>query len=178
MGLIDRALGGGSLEGIGNAAEGLSEVFVPNATRALELAAQIQEATLEAASAEFQYAGSGWFDRAINGLNRVPRPMLALGTLALFGYAMTDPVGFAERMVGLNEVPEPLWWLLGAIVSFYFGARELHYARVPGVGRGSAGGASNRRGLRDRLGGVFGRRREAEAEVSDNPALSEWRSAD
>jgi hypothetical protein len=27
-------------------------------------------------------------------------------------------------------VPEPLWWLLGAIVSFYFGARELHYQRV------------------------------------------------
>lgn len=26
-------------------------------------------------------------------------------------------------------MPEPLWWLLGAIVSFYFGARELHYRR-------------------------------------------------
>ena len=26
-------------------------------------------------------------------------------------------------------MPEPLWWLLGAIVSFYFGARELHYFR-------------------------------------------------
>jgi hypothetical protein len=34
-------------------------------------------------------------------------------------------------MVGLAEVPEPLWWLLGAIVGFYFGARELHYRRVP-----------------------------------------------
>jgi hypothetical protein len=27
-------------------------------------------------------------------------------------------------MVGLALVPEPLWWLLGAIVSFYFGARH------------------------------------------------------
>jgi hypothetical protein len=32
-------------------------------------------------------------------------------------------------MVGLNAVPEPLWWLLGAIVAFYFGARETHYFR-------------------------------------------------
>ena len=30
---------------------------------------------------------------------------------------------------GLALVPEPLWWLLGAIVSFYFGAREAHYIR-------------------------------------------------
>jgi hypothetical protein len=27
------------------------------------------------------------------------------------------------RMEGLALVPEPLWWLMGAIVSFYFGAR-------------------------------------------------------
>ena len=32
-------------------------------------------------------------------------------------------------MQGLALVPEPLWWLLGAIVSFYFGARELHHQR-------------------------------------------------
>ena len=73
---------------------------------------------------------SGAFDRFINGLNRLPRPMLALGTLGLFVYAMIDPVPFAERMVGLNYVPEPLWWLLTAIVGFYFGAREAHYFRM------------------------------------------------
>lgn len=27
-------------------------------------------------------------------------------------------------MAGIALVPEPLWWLLGAIVSFYFGARH------------------------------------------------------
>ena len=26
-------------------------------------------------------------------------------------------------MAGIALVPEPLWWLMGAIVSFYFGAR-------------------------------------------------------
>ena len=59
----------------------------------------------------------------------MPRPVLALGTVALFVYAMWDPAGFTTRMQGLAFVPEPLWWLLGAVVSFYFGARELHYLR-------------------------------------------------
>ena len=27
-------------------------------------------------------------------------------------------------MQGIALVPEPLWWLLGAVVSFYFGARH------------------------------------------------------
>ena len=27
-------------------------------------------------------------------------------------------------MQGLALVPEPLWWLLGVVVSFYFGARH------------------------------------------------------
>jgi hypothetical protein len=68
----------------------------------------------------------------VNGLNRLPRPFLAFGTLGLFSYAMVDPEAFAKRMVGLNAVPEPLWWLLGAIVAFYFGARETHYFRSRG----------------------------------------------
>jgi hypothetical protein len=78
----------------------------------------------------------GWFDRVVNGLNRLPRPFLAFGTIGLFIYAMLDPQGFAARMVGLNAVPEPLWWLLGAVVAFYFGARETFYFRnrpAPGV---------------------------------------------
>ncbi|MHA1127862.1 MAG: 3TM-type holin, partial [Alphaproteobacteria bacterium] len=34
------------------------------------------------------------------------------------------------RMQGLAYIPDPLWWLLGAIVSFYFGAREMHHFRT------------------------------------------------
>ena len=173
MGLIERALGGGStVERVGDAAEGLSEVFIPNATRAMELAADIQQATLESAAAEFEHAGDTWFDRAVNGINRLPRPFMALGTLGLFAYAMTDPIGFSERMIGLQEVPEPLWWLLGAVVSFYFGARELHYTRE---NRGSAPGGR----LRDRLGNLFRRDRpEAGAAAEDNPALAAWAADD
>jgi hypothetical protein len=60
----------------------------------------------------------------MDGVNRLPRPALALGTLGLFVSAMVAPLWFAQRMQGIALVPEPLWWLLGVIVSFYFGARH------------------------------------------------------
>ena len=85
-------------------------------------AAQIQAALAQFA-AEFAPEPKSAFDRAIDGLNRLPRPAMALGTLGLFVAAMIDPVWFASRMRGIALIPEPLWWLLGAIVGFYFGAR-------------------------------------------------------
>lgn len=91
---------------------------------------QWQKEVLKQLAAEFAQTPQGPFDRLVNGLNRLPRPALALGTLGLFVFAMLDPVRFASRMQGLALVPEPLWWLLGAIVSFYFGAREMHYLRT------------------------------------------------
>jgi hypothetical protein len=167
MGVIGQAAGvGRAAEAIGAAAEGLSEVFVANATRAMELDAELHRATLATAAAEFQHAGTGWFDRLINGLNRLPRPLLALGTLGLFVHAMVDPVSFAARMAGLAAVPEPLWWLLGAVVSFYFGARELHYRRVP-PGPGPGPRLPWRRGLEQA---------PADDPVASNPALSAWRN--
>jgi hypothetical protein len=66
----------------------------------------------------------------MDGVNRLPRPALALGTLGLFISAMVDPVWFAARMQGIALVPEPLWWLLGVIVSFYFGARHQFKGQV------------------------------------------------
>ncbi len=130
MGVIGNLLGSsGAVTALGETFKGVSEVFTANATRRMELSAEAQQAALAEHGAEFASAGDGRFDRAINGLNRLPRPMLAFGTLGLFVYAMVDPPGFGLRMVGLNQVPEPLWWLLGAIVSFYFGAREAYYFR-------------------------------------------------
>ncbi|MDG4648814.1 holin family protein [Roseibacterium sp. SDUM158017] len=163
MGLIGRALASGALASAGEAAEGLSEVFVANATRRLEVSHDAYRMALEAAAAEYAHGGSSRFDRLVNGLNRLPRPLMALGTIGLFAYAMADPPGFAARMIGLSEVPEPLWWLLGAIVGFYFGAREFHYLRRP---RAAPAAGS---------GGLFARLRQRPAAALDeNPALSDW----
>jgi len=130
MGLIGNILGlGRSAEKIGGAVERVSEVFVPNRTKSEGYRFQRGQASLQQLAAEFSLQPNGYFDIFVNGLNRLPRPTLALGTVGLLVYAMADPAGFSVRMQGLNTVPEPLWWLLGAIVSFYFGAREMHCKR-------------------------------------------------
>jgi hypothetical protein len=125
--ILDAARGAKAL---GGAVRGVAEVFVPNATRRLELGHEAYRLAHETHSAEFEHRREGWFDRMVNGLNRLPRPILAIGSLGLFAFAMADPAAFTVRMRGLAEVPEPLWWLLGAVVSFYFGAREAHYMRL------------------------------------------------
>ena len=131
MGMIDRLIGvGPTVSALGSAATGMAEVFTQNATRRMELDEEAYARAMTQMGQEFQVVRAGWFDEFVNGLNRLPRPLLALGTMALFIYAMIEPVGFGTRMEGLQLVPEPLWWLLGAIVGFYFGAREAHHFRL------------------------------------------------
>ena len=131
MGLIGSIIGaGGAARQVGEAVGGVAEVFVGNrAERDAAASAQVIAAVGQL-GAEFAAPASTWFDVFVNGLNRLPRPLLALSTIGLFAYAMAAPAGFSVRMRSLALVPEPLWWLLGAIVSFYFGARELHHQRT------------------------------------------------
>lgn len=107
-----------------NAVAETVEVFRANAEKTAQRDADLNTETLRQFAAEFAHQRKGVFDRFIDGLNRLPRPMLALGTIGLFVAAMSDPVWFASRMEGILLIPEPLWWLMGAIVSFYFGARH------------------------------------------------------
>ncbi len=127
MGLISTVLefvfGGGR-----NALRETAEVFRENAEAGAVRAVTLHEQALAQFASEFQGGEKSRFDRFIDGVNRLPRPALALGTLGLFVTAMIDPIWFASRMQGIALVPQPLWWLLGVIVSFYFGAR--HQAKV------------------------------------------------
>ena len=74
-------------------------------------------------------AKAGRYDRVLDAVNRLPRPLMAISTLVMFADAMLDPAGFARRMTALQAMPEQLWWLAGGIITFYFGARETHYLR-------------------------------------------------
>ena len=69
------------------------------------------------------------YDRMVDALNRLPRPLVALGTLALFVISALDPARFEAWMQSLATVPEPLWWLIGAVLTFFFGARETWHLR-------------------------------------------------
>lgn len=168
MGMIDRLFG--VFFGSGNVFRDTAEVFRENAEAAAVRDAEHRDAALAQFEREFAHRGASTFDRVIDGLNRLPRPAMAFGTLGLLGSAMTSPEWFAARMQGLALVPEPLWWLLGAVVSFYFGAR--HQAK----------GQDFQREIVSAL--AAGRpSKPAQEEVhpvadgpEDNAALAEWRA--
>lgn len=107
-----------------NVVKETAEVFRENAEASATRGATLQGQAMTQFGGEFAVPRQGGFDRFMDGVNRLPRPALALGTLGLFVTAMVDPLWFAARMQGIALVPEPLWWLLGVIVSFYFGARH------------------------------------------------------
>ena len=107
----------------GGGVQSTVEVFRENSEKSAVRAHILQQSALTQFATEFRNPRSG-FDRFIDGVNRLPRPAMAFGVLGLFIAAMVDPIWFADRMAGLSLVPEPLLWLLGAIVSFYFGARH------------------------------------------------------
>ena len=69
------------------------------------------------------------YDRLIDALNRLPRPVTVIGTLALLGAAAVAPDWFAARMEALARMPEGLWWLVGAVLSLHFGARFQAHAQ-------------------------------------------------
>jgi hypothetical protein len=166
------------------------EVFRENAETGAVRSAKAQEQAMGQYGEEFRSTSGSRFDVFMDGVNRLPRPALALGTLGLFISAMVAPLWFAQRMQGIALVPEPLWWLLGVIVSFYFGARHQvksqdfqrsivstvkHVPKVVeniqmiGKIRADAVGAAET-GTDVRL--------EVQAlRADDNPALAAWRAA-
>lgn len=122
MGLIERMMN----VVFGNGRNVLVEtagVFRENAEAGASREAELRAKILAQFAAEYGNPRTSRFDVLMDALNRLPRPAMALGTLAMFAAAMADPIWFAERMQGIALVPEPMWWLLGAVVSFYFGAR-------------------------------------------------------
>lgn len=128
MGLIERIFS--TIFGNGrNIIVETAEVFRENSESAAGRDATIKQQAMQQFASEFVVERKGRFDRLMDGLNRLPRPFLAFGTIGLFIVAMVDPVWFSTRMQGIALVPDPLWWLMGAIVSFYFGARHQAHSQ-------------------------------------------------
>ena len=123
------------------------------------------------------------YDRVMDALNRLPRPLMALGTLAIFAAALTSPDWFAGRMDALAAMPEGLWWLIGAVISLYFGSRlqttEQDFQReiVETIVR-LPDPAPPTQAITPRVAetGADAALTLHAASSSDNPALSEWRS--
>lgn len=112
------------------------EVFRPNAEAADQRSASQAHQAMEQFSDEF--GKPGLLNGLADGLNRLGRPVITYGVIGLFISAMWDPIWFAARMQGLILVPDQLWLIFGAIVSFFFGARELSKLRSAGMAKEAA----------------------------------------
>ncbi|THF79194.1 MAG: carboxylesterase [Sulfitobacter sp. SK025] len=189
MGMIEKILGlvfGGG----GNIVRDTVEVFRENTEAGAQRAASAQNQAMTQYASEYGTASRGRFDRFMDGLNRLPRPALALGTLGMFVAAMIDPIWFASRMQGVSLVPEPLWWLLGVVVSFYFGAR--HQIKTQEFQRSIARTIANAPQVAQTIQSIQAMRldvqdsaaiehdaplRPSGGQPSANPALEDWRKA-
>jgi Holin of 3TMs, for gene-transfer release len=119
------------IAGLFGPAKELVEVFKPNAEHEAErghaerLALSAQDlASLQQFAAEFQpRAKTTWWDSFIDGLNRLPRPLITLSVGAFFVLAPLDPLRFAQVARAYELMPDGFWALLSIIVAFYFGGR-------------------------------------------------------
>lgn len=174
MGLIETILnllfGGGR-----NVVRDTAGAFLENAENKGQREYSLREAALGQFASEFTQPRKSAFDRFMDGLNRVPRPALALGTLGLFVSAMVNPVWFAARMQGIALVPDPMWWLMGAIVSFYFGAR--HQVKSQDFQRSIATTMARTPKVVRNIGALQALDAGAGGASSDpNPALDDWQA--
>lgn len=114
----------GALFGSGNVVKETAEVFRVNAEAQAQRGASYDTAALAQMAAEFQARGQrGWFDRFMDGVNRVPRPAIVLGLLGLLVWTPIDPEGAAKTFSAWAALPTGYWALMSVVVSFYFGAR-------------------------------------------------------
>lgn len=76
-----------------------------------------------------------WWDSLVDGLNRLPRPVITFSIMGLFVWAFYDPAAFSDYMRAMEIVPDELWMMWLTIVAFWFGgrlvSRDLRKPRLP-----------------------------------------------
>jgi len=184
MGLIQSMWG--VLFGDGrNVVKDTIEVLRPNAEASAQRGDALDAKTLEQLAAEFQRPSRGMFDAFVDGLNRLPRPMFVLGIFLLLVWTAVDPITMANVFTTWSLIPEPVWVIVGVIVSAYFGGR--HQVKQLDFAKALAETAARTPQVIARLGQLEALRHDtpgiaeadpAELEIdAENRALAEWRSA-
>lgn len=132
---LTNLLGGNLVTGIGSTVEQVAGVFGVNkeaqAQRDYEASDRDTNALM---SAQRQFAREfteprNFFDSVINGLNRLPRPLMAFGAIALLIGPFINPIEYSASISALQLIPEYLWGIIGAVFAFYFGSRAWQEKR-------------------------------------------------
>ena len=124
MGIFD-LLSGGFIGKLGD----LAKVFFGDKSqRDASMSAEMR-AVQEAYKAEFLAPERiGWWASFIDGINRMVRPFFTFGIVALFLWAVINPVRFQISMVALQAVPDLLWYIFLTVIGFWFGGRLIEKA--------------------------------------------------
>lgn len=117
--------------GVLKPAKDLAEVFVENKEERAERRheetiadSELNAAVLQQFATEFQRRASrSWWDSFVDGLNRLPRPLLTLSVMAFFLLTPFYPEKIIEVSMAYEVIPAGFWALLSIIVGFYFGGR-------------------------------------------------------
>ncbi|MBY6117380.1 holin family protein [Mameliella alba] len=180
MGLIGQILAA-LFGGDRNAVREMAEVFRVNAEAASKRGHDLDSAALEQFAAEFcQRTRRTWWDSLVDGLNRLPRPLLALWALWVLVWTPYDPIFMAQVFAAWAVIPQSVWAVILVIVTFFFGGRQ----QVKGLDfqRDVAGLLAQTQAVlksRDSLSALdAGETSEtSDPMLSDNPALDAWRAS-
>lgn len=107
-----------------------------------------------------------WFDSLVDGVNRLVRPLMTYGIIALFLWAGVDPARFTVTMAAMNTIPDMLWTIMAMILGFWFGSRVL--------AKDLPSQASAARKELDATPSVA--RRPAKPEPNSNPYIDDWKN--
>lgn len=126
MGLFGNIFGG-----IGKAAEGVGTAINKNVKTIKGDVAEREQHTHDEQLAVFNQFAAEFLNRQnrtrwdslVDGLNRLPRPLLTFGIIWIFIYTWIDPGSMVDFFSVLEIVPDTFWTLLIVIVSFFFGGR-------------------------------------------------------
>lgn len=175
MKLLKLLFGGGA-----NVLRDTVEVFRPDAEASASRAFDLDSATLAQLSSEFhQRQNRTWFDALVDGLNRLPRPVMVITVFGLLIWTAIDPIRMAEVFTAWAIIPVGLWTIIGVIVSFFFGGRaqiknhdfQREFAATLAAAPQVVANLQAIQGLRDEDA------RDGPAEVqTSNPALQDWRA--
>ncbi len=162
--MIGRAIAS-SAEGIGNAVSNIVGTIWGDKSEKDAAIHDEHMAVLAQFAAEF--AGrppTTWWDSFVDGLNRLPRPVITFSIIGIFVWAFYDPMGFVEYMGAMEVVPDELWLMWLTIIAFWFGGRLVSQdLRKPKITKEHL----------ERAKAVFERRQERiEAEEATVPAAA------
>ena len=171
------------------------EALRPNAESLSRRGYDLDTAALAQLTAEFARPSRNWFDSLIDGLNRLPRPMITLGLVYVLVLPVYDPIRAAEVFTSLAIIPPALWVLMSIVVTFFFGGRMQ--TSDQNFNRDLAGAATALPGIMAQLDQLQAMRAPAAENAgtplaagtgtdagasievlrpSDNPALSAWQA--